>query len=151
MEVVTCKNCEMTVVPAADSLCPSCGLDVSIRTTHAPTTAERLRNFRSDVRNAVWALGCVALLPACLFLWSYLANPKRVTIDQITISILVYCVVPFSMAALAGMLIGMGKRSGMALAYLTCIILLLYFPIGTIFSVWVLRKLNHATKLSDLK
>ena len=61
MEVMTCANCKMTVVPKKDGACPSCGRDPSQNPFDRPQSGSQLAHdaevskLRRDLEKAVKA------------------------------------------------------------------------------------------------
>ena len=151
MEIVTCKNCEMSVVASESRICPSCGHDVTLRSPNVPSHDDRMLKHRQDLRNWVWAIAFIAFLPTFVFLFSYFSDPIHVQISAISIAILSYSILLSLLALVSGFLIGCGRMLGVKLAYIPALLLLVNFPLGTIFSVLLLRKLNSATLIAALK
>lgn len=156
MDFATCKNCEMNVVPSSERICPSCGLNVDIRTTTAPSSEERVVNHRKVLRNAVWVMTIFASLPAAVsayYLASYFGGSGITTMrmDAVTIALIIYSFLLAALSFACSIMVSMGMRAGRAFAYIPACLILLNFPIGTLIGVYVLLKLNNPVYLSTLK
>ena len=156
MDFATCKNCEVGVVPSSDRVCPSCGLDVDIRSTSLPSSEERMLSHRRVLRNSVWLMTIFASLPAAISAY-YLINGllgngfANMIMDSITIALITYSFLLSGLCFACSIMISMGMRAGRAFAYIPACLILLNFPIGTIIGVYVLLKLNNPVYLSTLK
>lgn len=99
--------------------------------------------YQQDARNIVRGMAFVAFLPTFMLLVMMLSGTGgKILWDGVTIGIMTYSVVLALFSIVAGILCGKGKKIGRFLAFVPAVLLVLNFPLGTIFSVATLIKIN---------
>jgi hypothetical protein len=106
--------------------------------------------YRKDARNIVWAVAFVAFLPTFVLLVMMFSG-SDIKWDVVTFGILGYSLVVACLAFVAGIQCAKGKKAGRTLAFIPTVLVLLNFPIGTIFGISALVKLNKAEFLNTLE
>lgn len=105
--------------------------------------------YRKDARNIVWGVAFVALIPA-IFVLVMAFSGSRIKWDVVNVSILAYSATVSILAVIAGIYCGKGKKVGRILAFFPAILFLLNFPLGTIFGIATLVKINKRAFVNSL-
>ncbi len=107
--------------------------------------------FQKDARNMMWGVAFVGFIPTFVLLVMMISDGSGIKWDVVTFSFLGYSLVLAALAVFAGILCGQGKATGRLLGIVCSIIVLFNFPIGTIFGVAALVKINKHDFTSALK
>ncbi len=105
--------------------------------------------YLKDARNIVWGVGFIGFLPLFVMLIMVAAGiqPKW---DIVTFSMSGISFFLTSVAIYAGILCRKGLKTGKTLAMIPAVLLLFYFPLGTIFSIATMVKLNKKKFVDEL-
>jgi len=112
-----------------------------------------IRYYRRDARNIVWGIAFVAFLPTFILMMMISSGlgGRDIKWDAVTSGILTYSIVLTALAIYAGIQCGRGKKRGRTLAFIPSVLLLVNFPLGTIFGIAVLVKLNKKEFVNSLE
>jgi len=100
---------------------------------------------RKDARNIVWGVGFVGFLPTFVILLIMFTQSRRhIVWGGVQVGVLAYSVVLAALSAYAGFLCGKGSRAGRRLAAIPSFLVLLSFPLGTIFGIAALIRLTRS-------
>ncbi|MEK7400598.1 MAG: hypothetical protein AAB116_26945 [Candidatus Poribacteria bacterium] len=99
--------------------------------------------YRKDARNILILVGFIAFLPTLAFLIiKYSDSASSIKWDAVTFGIIFYSIIVATLAFYAAIKCGSGKKIGRNLAFIPSILILLNFPLGTIFGIAALVKIN---------
>lgn len=99
--------------------------------------------YLKDARNTVWGLAFIALMPAVVLVAIVLVGQGGdIKWDAITFGFMAASLALSTFTIFAGVKCGRGEKSGRLMAFVPATLLVLQFPLGTIFSAMVFVKLN---------
>ncbi len=112
--------------------------------------AAKAPRIQIETRNTVFAMGLIALLPTFVLLLVVISSPGAVQWRGVTFIMAAYSGTLGALSIFAGVLCGQGQRLGRLLAFVPAALLVLNFPIGTVFSVIAIMKLNRPDFIDSL-
>ena len=106
--------------------------------------------YLKDARNTVWGVGFVGFIPLMILLIMMFTG-SQIKWDVVTCGLILYSLFLCATAIYAGVLCGRGLKKGRTLAFIPSILLIINFPLGTLFSIGALFKLNKKEFIDELE
>jgi hypothetical protein len=140
MEIVKCANCQTTVVPSPEGICPSCNHDASTFAMDGNVVEKRVVGHRKDLRNSVWLLAVIAFVPTLVFFVGRIIGPGD-RMSGFGIVLLAYSISLTVIGFVSGILCERGHAFGVPTAYLATVLLL----VGA--AVWIAFEVLSSSRL----